>query len=245
MTELAEAPTRRIRFDPTRAVSTRDFAPALRHSRRVRILKYALPTLAVAGIGGFFLAMHFESGDSVTLSGVNVAEKSLVMKQPHISGFEGTKQAYQVNAIRAVQDLDNPTVVTLEQINGKFGLDNGAIVTVDAATGVYDAKANKLALKGGVKLVTTDGYHATLTDAAVDIGLRNMATSSPVVLEGAQGTIKANGMTLDERTKRITFVDGVSVTYLPPDTPEAPAAPVAVAAPAPAAAAPAAPAGNP
>ena len=122
MTDFTDAPNparRIIRFDPSRGERENDFRDANRHSQRVRWLKLALPGLAILAVVVFFVAMHLvaeDDGVAVSLAGINVEEKNLVMKSPHISGFQKTKQSYEVTAVRAIQDLDNPKKVKLEQI---------------------------------------------------------------------------------------------------------------------------------
>jgi lipopolysaccharide export system protein LptC len=220
MTELIGAPPaiRRIRFDPTRARGGEDYDHAHRHSRRVGWLKIGLPVLAAVGVIGFFLAMRFEAGSGgVSLAGIDIEDKSLIMKTPHISGFDGTRRAYEVTATRAVQNLDNPKVVTLDAINAKFGLEGGGSATLKAATGVYDGNANLLTLKDGIAVITTDGYQAKLVDASVDVKNGTLVSQRPIEISSADGTIKANGIAISERGKHVKFLGGVSVNFIPPD----------------------------
>src|SRR5690606_15514486 len=98
-----QPPGRRIRFDPTRSAKAETYEHARRHSRRVRWLKFALPAAAVAGIAGFFVAMQLSASGTdpaavISLAGLNVDSKALVMDKPNISGFEGTRHAYEVAA---------------------------------------------------------------------------------------------------------------------------------------------------
>jgi lipopolysaccharide export system protein LptC len=235
MTDLIEArpAPRRIRFDPTGPRPGRDYGHAERHSRRVRWLKIALPTIAAVAVVGFFLAIRFEAaGEAVSLAGINIEDKSLVMKAPHISGFEGTRQAYEVHATRAIQDLSNPKVVTLQEIVAKFGMQGGGTATVDAAAGVYDGNANLLTLKNGIAIATTDGYHATMVDAKVDVKGGTLVTQKPLEIHSADGMIKANGVQVSDRGKHILFTGGVTVNFVPP--PDAAASLMPGAAPAPA-----------
>src|SRR5581483_4000519 len=182
MTDLTEAPApRRIRFDPTRPRGGDDYGRAHRHSRRVQWLKFALPAVAAVAIVGFFLAMRFESGgDAVSLAGINIADKSLVMNAPHISGFEGTRRAYEVKAARATQDLKNPKIVTLDDIDARFGLDGTSTATLNAKQGVFNADTNLLVLQNGITISTSDGYSGTLRDAHVDIGKGTLSSANPI-----------------------------------------------------------------
>ena len=125
-TAAAESGERRIRFDPTQERGTLSYDRAERHSRRVRLLKIGLPTVAVLSIVGFFVVLTWDSGGdglpALILSGINIESRQITMDKPHISGFDGTKRAYEVHAEKATQELGNAKVVTLETIQARFAL---------------------------------------------------------------------------------------------------------------------------
>jgi lipopolysaccharide export system protein LptC len=208
----------RLRYSPKEIRDTNAFQTAERHSRLVRRLRYILPALAIAGVVVFWGTARFIPGDLASLikvSGIDTTNNSVVMQKPHISGFEGTRRAYDVMATTAVQSLDDPKVVTFNGILAHFGLEDGSAATVTATSGVYNGKSNALTLRQGIVATTTSGYTAKLTNAVVDLGGGGLATKSPVELRTAQGTLKANTMTVTDRGKRVLFTNGVSVTYLP------------------------------
>jgi lipopolysaccharide export system protein LptC len=208
----------RLRYNPTRARAGDAFEKAQRHSTLVRRLKFILPTIVVIAIAAFWGTARFIPGDLaslVAISGIDAKSNSVVMQKPHISGFEGTRRAYEVRADSAVQSLDDPKVMTFKQIVGRFGLDDAGIATVDATVGVYNGNQNTLMLKDGINVQTTNGYGGKFTEAAIDLGKGSLTSSKPIELSMAEGTIRANGVTVTDRGKRIIFTDGVSVTYLP------------------------------
>lgn len=216
----AEPAGRRIRFDPTRVRGEDYFTRASRHSRTVRWLKIALPVVAAAGVASFFVAMQLAPNPDeavITLAGVNVEKKSVEMKAPHISGFEGSKRAYEIKATRAIQDLNNPKVVTLEEIVAKFGIGDGTTANVNAAIGVFDGTTKGLTLRDGITLKTSNGYEAKLVEAAIDMEKGHLATEKPVTIKGAEGSISANSMEIVDRGAKIRFGGGVSVTFVPKD----------------------------
>ena len=233
-TEAPSAQRRAIRFNPTRVRGEVVYRRAHRHSRLVNWLKVLLPLLAVIGIGGFFGAMRVMRVDNtppVSLESINTESKSLVMNKPHISGFKGTQWAYEVHAERAIQDIKNPKIITLEKIDAQFGTGGPGRATVIAATGVLDGDANTLALSGGITMTTSDGYSATLQDAAVDIGKGNLSSSKPIEIKSKDGTLHANQVEVLDRGKKITFRNGVTMSFVPPDTSAEPDPPGAAATP--------------
>lgn len=217
----------RIRYTPPKERDPDIYARAARHSSLVRNLRYILPTIAIIAVVGFWASARVIPGDLKSL--VNVAtidpkSNSVVMDKPHISGFEGTRRAYEVKADSALQSLDDPKVVTFKTIVGRFGLEDAGIATVNAAVGVYDGNKNTLQLKDGMKLETTNGYSGQFREAAIDLGKGTLTSSSPLELTTSDGTIKANAVNVTENGKRIVFTNGVSVTFLPPgDLVQAPA----------------------
>lgn len=213
------ASDRNIRFDPTQERGPEFFENATRHSRWVRRLKILLPTLAAIGVLGFLAVVQFapEPGDAViTLSGVNIEDESVTMEKPHISGFEGTRRAYEVRASQAVQDLNNPNIVTMDNIRARLGLGDGETAQIRATKGIYDAASGKLVLEDGITLKTTNGYDATFERATVDIETGRMSSNRPLEIITEQGTVKANGMVLRQDGKHVRFRNGVSVVFTPP-----------------------------
>lgn len=195
-------PPARARYNPGRTQDGDLYQRAERHSRLVRRLKFILPALALAAIAVFWGTARFIPGDLaslVAIAGIDATSNSVIMQKPHISGFEGTRRAYEVKADSATQSLDDPKVVTFKQIVGRFGLDDAGTATVDATLGVYDGNQNLLTLKDGINVQTTNGYAGKFTDASIDLGKGSMTSAKPIELNTAEGTIRANGVTVIDR----------------------------------------------
>jgi lipopolysaccharide export system protein LptC len=213
-----EAP--RLRYNPTRTRDEGAFRKAQNHSRLVRRLRIILPAIALVAIGALWATARVIPGDLaslVAMSGIDVKSNSVIMQHPHISGFEGTRRAYEVRADSATQNLDDPKVVTFHQIVGRFGLDQAGEATVNAATGIYNGNNNTLLLRDGVNLNTTNGYAGALADAKIDLGQGTMTSDKPIEFSSSDGSIRANAVTVTERGKHVLFTNGVSVKFLPPD----------------------------
>ena len=184
---------------------------------------------------GFVLIVRFAPEDAdadaaaavISLAGVNVESKSLVMEKPNISGFEGTRHAYEVTAAKAIQDLNNPKVFTLLDINARVGVGTDDTAVIDATKGIYDSTTKSLVLEDGITIETTSGRKATFEDARVDLDKGDLASDRPVTISGSEGTINANSIRVVDRGKRITFGGGVHLVVNPteddPLTPSDPA----------------------
>ena len=213
----ARAP--RIRYNPPKDRDEGAFLKAARHSALVRRLKFILPGLAILAVVAFWATARVVPGDLsslVAVAGIDTKSNSVVMDKPHISGFEGTRRAYEVRADSAVQNLDDPKVMTFKQIVGRFGLEDAGVATVNAGIGVYNGNNNTLILKGGIDMQTTSGYSGRFSEAAIDLGKGTLTSTEPLELTTADGKIRANGVNVADNGKHIVFTNGVSVTYLPP-----------------------------
>jgi lipopolysaccharide export system protein LptC len=216
--ETRPAPRRRIRVNTAVDQGAAEYARARRRTRLVGWLKIVLPALAVLVIIGYFAAIKVINGlggIAVSMSGLNLDAKSLTIDKPRVSGFKGTAQSYDLSAERAVQDLTNPKRVTLEAISGSFGVQSDGSATMAAKSGIYDTDAETLILKDGVSVQTTTGYEVKLTEAAVDFKQRTLTSGNAVFIKTGEGTLRANSVHVSDGGKKITFGDGVSVTYLP------------------------------
>jgi lipopolysaccharide export system protein LptC len=205
----------------------RRYRAAHRHSALVRALRILLPIVIVAATGGFIGAAYFGgvSVSGVSFTGIDVQSNSLVMENPQVSGFNGSKHSYELSASKALQSLDNPEVVTLEGIDARLGIDTGDSATLGAGRGIYDSKAETLRLRDGITVKTSTGYEANLKRADVDLKSGVMRASEPVELRSADGTIRGNQVEIVEGGKRIVFTKGVSMTLNSPEAGEPGSAP--------------------
>jgi lipopolysaccharide export system protein LptC len=223
MTEYVEVapepPRRRLRYDPRASGGEAAYRAAQRHSQVVRWLKYVLPGLAIVGALVFWASARVINSDLAGLiaaAQIDSKSNSVVMDKPHISGFEGTRRAYEVKADSASQSLDDPKVVTFHKIDAHVGLEDAGVATIGASVGVYNGNNNVLELKDGISIETNTGYAASFESASVDLGKGSLSSSRPIEIRTSEGNLRANAIEVVNRGKKIVFSGGVSVTYLPP-----------------------------
>lgn len=190
-----------------------DFASAERHSRRVRTLKVVLPAIAVLMAAGFagYSWLLTPPGVSVDVLGTTVSDGKLVMASPKLDGFTKEDQPYSVSAARAVQDLGNTDVITLEQIDAKLPFDGENFATITAPTGIYDKSKNTLDVNSEMTVTTTDGMTARFQSAQVDIGAGTLTTADPVSIKLEGSRIAADSMTVSDDGKLLVFEKRVRV----------------------------------
>jgi len=221
----AKAPTAADRRAPPDR-GRRSYARALRHSRRVRFLKVAIP-LGAAGSAALVLAITlfnpFASQGGLQIGPVSVSGTRIVMDAPRLSGFQDDTRPYEVTATQASQDVREPHLVDLVDLRARIAVDeDGNLVRVEAATGRFDTQAEMLVLERDVRVTSTLGYTADLESATIDLAAGSVVSDRPVRVGTGFGVVEAEGLTLSENGDVITFTGGVRSTFsLGRDTAEA------------------------
>jgi lipopolysaccharide export system protein LptC len=195
----------------------RSYARALRHSRRVRFLKIAIPLGALASAGlvvAITLFNPFASLGGLEIGPESVSGTRIVMDAPRLSGFQDDTRPYEVTATQASQDVREPHLVDLVDLRARIAVDEtGNLVRVDAATGRFDTEAEVLVLERDVRVTSTLGYTADLARATVDLAAGTVVSDQPVRVGTDFGVVEAEGLTLSENGDVITFTGGVRSTF--------------------------------
>lgn len=195
------------------------FKAARRHSIFVKTLKWFLPVSVFTVVGLFILFLQGPDivPENISITSVAVESGKLVMVDPVMDGFTKDQKPYQVRAEKALQDVREPDIIELQQMqaNLPFADDKAAVLT--ATAGSMDNAKNILTLSEGVELVTDDGMVVKLKNAVVNIGDGSMQTKEPVDIKREGMAITANQMDVGDGGKTLVFQDRVRVT-LAPDT---------------------------
>lgn len=189
------------------------FNRAQRHSRRVRVLKFAVPLLAVAIAVAFPVYSYLKAPLSISVQadGTAFSDGKLVMANPKLNGFTKQKLPYSLTATRATQDVGQQAVIDLEGINAKLPVATDNIVSVDAAHGIYNRDANTMDLTSDVSVTTTDGLVAKFKSIFLDMGKGSMKTDKPVDVSRGGSRITADSMSVEENGKVVVFESRVRV----------------------------------
>jgi len=203
----------------SRGDNDRAFRAARRHSRLVRVLRVAVPLTVVLGAVVVVLVTYFNPLRMFTKLPVDVGKlvvsgTKITMEQPRLSGFTRDARAYELTADAAAQDLTKPDIIELKNIHAKVQMQDKSTVTMTAATGVYDSKADTVKLDRDIVLTSTSGYRGRLTEATVDIRKGNVVSNHPVVLDMLQGTLNAKRLQIVNSGDLVRFTDGVSMVLM-------------------------------
>ena len=222
-------------WEPRRGAGAADAAA---WSRAVRILKYALPSAALALIVGVFA---FTSGTvPATPFSIAVGDGGTLTLDPSLSQTRLTTHVdgrpLSVTARNAVQIEGDPQRWRLHTIEGRLGIEGGGTVSLAATAADVDGRAQSATLSGGIVITESGGYRLETNTAAADLRAGRLWSNSPVRGEGPVGSIEAGAFELF-RDGRVSFTGGVRTVFTPkPDDAAGPGG-AAAATPAPAKAA--------
>ena len=211
-----------------RGDTERAFAAARRHSRLVRILRIVVPTgvslgLAVVVLITYLNPLRMLAKLPINVDNLVVSGTKVTMEQPRLSGFTSDARAYELTADTAAQDMTKPDMVELRNIRAKVEMQDKSTMELNAATGLYDAKAETLKLNRDIILNSSTGYQGRLSEAVVDIRKGNVVSEHPVEVRLLQGTLNANRLDIFDSGEVIRFHGGVvmDMTLNQPEQPKA------------------------
>jgi lipopolysaccharide export system protein LptC len=199
----------------------RAFYAAVRHSRRVRALRVAVPAtvlLAVAGAIGFATLsnpLQMLSKMPVDLGSLVVSGTKIMMQQPRIAGFTRDNRRYDLTAQAAGQDLTKPDMVELHGIQASMEMLDKSLFQTTARSGLFNTKSEQLTLSQNIMVTSTSGYQAVLSEAVVDIRAGKIVSEKPVEVTTSSWTVNANRMEIGESGNLVRFERGVAVLLLP------------------------------
>jgi len=193
------------------------FDLAQRHSRRVRVLKFAVPLVAAVIAIAFPVYSYLAAPVSISVQaeGSAFADGKLVMANPKLNGFTKQKLPYSLTALRAIQDVGKQGIIDLEGINAKLPLTPDNVATVNATRGVYDRDGNTMSLTSDITVTTTDGIEAKLKSVFLDMGKGTMKTDEPVDVSRGGSRITADSMAVQDNGKVLVFENKVRVNIDP------------------------------
>ncbi len=215
----AAAATLQGRATPSRGTALED---AQRHSKRVRILRIALPSLAALGVVIVTLILMIDPLKKfrqlpVEFSKLSLDGNKITMEAPKLTGYTRDKKPYIVTADSATQDLTQPNIVELNGIHGNVEQTGRGGTEVRAKGGVYDIKAENLQLNGGIEIHSESGYHVYLNDAFIEVRKGRMVTKNPVNATFPDGSLEAARAEIRDHGAVVIFDGGVVVNMqLPP-----------------------------
>ncbi|WP_246659157.1 LPS export ABC transporter periplasmic protein LptC [Rhizobium sp. FY34] len=198
---------------PEAAATGDAYKAALAHSRHVRRLRIMLP-VAAAVISAIFIAVSFVRAylpENITIQSAKIEDGKIVMESPAIAGRNDKGMSYSMTATRALQDLLNPNMITLENVKAAMPLNDDVVARVTAQGGIFDRSADRLDMNKPFQVDLSNGITANFEDAVLDVPRSMMETSAPVRITMEQASIVAKSMKITDNGKTILFAGQVQV----------------------------------
>ena len=196
----------------------RAFQRARLHTMLVKVLRIVLPLGALVAFSTYFIFAEFSlsvGNFKGTISGVQLQSDRLTMLNPVLEGATADGGTYSVRADRAIQNLAAPDNVELETIRALLTQADGEKVELDARTGTFQTKQQRLTLAGGIDIKNTRNESAKLSRAVINLKRQTVATNEPVRVELTAGRVLANTMLMRLEHNTVRFDGNVRVTIHP------------------------------
>jgi lipopolysaccharide export system protein LptC len=184
-------------------------APAIRHSRRVALLKRVLPAIGAALL--LLIAVWPELAPlwnrmRLAFPAIDLREaRELRMIAPRYAGIDRLGRPFVVTAAVGLQVPDRQDLMSLQAPRAEIKSHHGDDILITAATGIYQSQAQLLDLFGDVSLVHQNGTRFVTDTARIDVANSAAEGSDPVEGHGPSGDIKAEGFRILDKGNTIVF----------------------------------------
>lgn len=192
---------------------TNAYQLALAHSRRVKRLKILLPLAAVA-ISAIFIAISIVRTwlpDNIQIQGATVEDGKIVMERPAISGRNKKGINYSMLAEKALQDVKNPNLITLKNINAAMPVGGDVIARVKASSADFNRSADTLSMTEPFTINLDNGTRANFQSAELDVKGGTLMTEKPIAVYKDKASILAQSFKMTDKGSTIVFTGQVRV----------------------------------
>ncbi len=203
---------------------------AERHSIRVRYLRKVIIIGCAAGAGLLTIFTLFDPFRP-TIGGLTIGQLGLngtkvTMEQPKLNGFRKDGRAYEVRASSGVQDIREPNLIDLTDIDAKIAMADRSNTNITARSGTYDSKGEWMDMRGEVRIKSEAGYDVTMKSAHMDFKAGTMVSKEPVTVQMRSGMVAADQVNVTDNGQIMTFENNVkSIFFAEKDEPVSKAAP--------------------
>jgi lipopolysaccharide export system protein LptC len=192
-------------------------AAAVRHSRRVVFIRQILLALATGAVvlSGLWIWLDPLRNLPVEMNRISISGSKLNMDAPKLTGFSKDGRPYKVTAESATQDLTKPGIIELSNIVGEFDMGTRGNTVLNAKSGIYDYKAERIRLFDGIDFHSTAGHSGQLSEAVIETRKGHLISESPVDLFSKEGSLHSNRMEVFDQGSLTVFEGGVAMIVRP------------------------------
>jgi lipopolysaccharide export system protein LptC len=194
----------------------RRFRAATRHSRRVRMLRWAIPIVAILtgaaiALVSWFNPLRMLANLPLSMGDLVVSGTKIKMENPKISGFTRDGRRYDLIAEAAAQDLTQPGMIELQDLTASVETADKGLMNLSAAEGLYDTKKDILTLKRNIVVTLSKGDEGYFDEAVVNTRTGDVVSEKPVKVKMLSGTVEGNRFEMFDSGSLIRFEKGVVV----------------------------------
>jgi lipopolysaccharide export system protein LptC len=170
--------------------------PRAGYVRAVRVLRYALPALALSMIG-LVMAWPQLVGNGgrliapMLMHGADNGADVTRMHHPRYVGQTSDDKPFEVTAESAYVEPAQPNRIHLAQLAADLAAAGKRQMRLLADTAVYDRDSEDVNLGGGIEVTTDDGYHFETPSALVNLDQGWAVGQEPIAGSGPGGSIAA------------------------------------------------------
>ncbi|CAD7040357.1 LPS export ABC transporter periplasmic protein LptC [Pseudorhizobium halotolerans] len=189
------------------------YQAAVAHSARVRKLRIWLPIGAVV-ISAIFISVSVIRAylpENLSVESARIEDGKIVMERPAIAGRNDDGISYSMTAVRALQDIANPNMITLEDVKAAVPLNVNTIARVVATEGIFDRGTDRMELTAPFDVNLSNGTTAKFQSAQLDVVAGTLNTDDPVAIDTEQASIVAQSLKITDKGRTITFAGQVRV----------------------------------
>ncbi len=199
------------------------FRAASRHSSRVVVLRRLILATAILGSASFIVVTWFNPfvapQAEVSVKGTNLDGTRVTMEQPRLAGYRKDGRPYEVNADTGVQDVRQPNMIELNNLDAKIGMIDQTTVRVLSAAGIYDSFREFMDFRNAVRIRSTN-YDIDMKSAKMDFKSGTMVTDESVKVLITEGEIQADRMDMRDNGQNLVFEGKVRSTFSSGDKPD-------------------------
>lgn len=195
------------------AVDGNAYQAALIHSARVRKLRVWLP-ISAGIISLAFIAVSVARAylpENLSIENARIENGKIVMERPAIAGRNDDGISYSMTALRALQDIANPNMITLENVKAAVPLNENTIARVVAKEGIFDRGTDGMQMTAPFDVNLSNGITAKFQSARLDVVGGTLDTEDPVVINTEQASVVAQSLKITDKGRTITFAGQVRV----------------------------------
>jgi lipopolysaccharide export system protein LptC len=222
MTDLTRAPAA-SRLDLPVGTSRHAVRHARWHSVFVRYLRHFIIigcTLVVVVVGFLIFFNPFRQlQKNISSAAVGLQGTVVTLSTPKMRGVRQNGAPFELTGASGTQDILNPSIVKLVNVDAKVGLDDRTTARVTSIAGTYDSTRNYVWLSHNVRIKNDDaGYDLFTQKVEMDFASGKMITDTPVKLLLSGGSVvNADHMTISDNGHKISFYGEVHSVIDPND----------------------------